>query len=108
VKPESLRDDQPLTDLGLDSLMGAEIETSIDSALGVGLPPTSLLRARTIGQIRTLIAEHMGASASPAPKPAATVESATTAEEVDLGALSDEDLDSLLADEPAEETPEKA
>ena len=39
VKPESLRDDQPLTDLGLDSLMGAEIENSIESAIGVGLPP---------------------------------------------------------------------
>lgn len=108
VKPESLRDDQPLTDLGLDSLMGAEIETSIDSALGVGLPPTSLLRARTIGQIRTLIAEHMGASATPTAKPAAVVEKPASAEEVDLGALSDEDLDSLLADDPAEETPEKA
>jgi acyl transferase domain-containing protein/NAD(P)-dependent dehydrogenase (short-subunit alcohol dehydrogenase family)/acyl carrier protein len=108
VKPESLRDDQPLTDLGLDSLMGAEIETSIDSALGVGLPPTSLLRARTIGQIRTLIAEHMGASSAPAPKPAAPVEMAASADEVDLSALSDDELDSLLADEPADEAPEKA
>ena len=41
VKPDSLRDDQPLTDLGLDSLMGAEIENSLESAIGVGLPPTS-------------------------------------------------------------------
>ena len=48
VKPDSLRDDQPLTDLGLDSLMGAEIENSLESALGVGLPPTSLMRARTV------------------------------------------------------------
>ena len=60
VKPESLRDDQPLTDLGLDSLMGAEIENSLESAIGVGLPPTSLMRARTIGQIAALIAGHMG------------------------------------------------
>jgi acyl carrier protein len=69
VKPESLRDDQPLTDLGLDSLMGVEIENSIEAAIGVALPPTSLMRARTIGQIVTLIAEHMGASRSAA-KPA--------------------------------------
>ncbi len=94
VKPESLRDDQPLTDLGLDSLMGAEIETSIDSALGVGLPPTSLLRARTIGQIRTLIVEHMGGA--PAAKTEVPVEKITPAEEVDLDALSDEDIGSLL------------
>ena len=61
VKPETLRDDQPLTDLGLDSLMGVEIENSIEGSLGVALPPASLIRARTIGQIVALIAEHMGA-----------------------------------------------
>ncbi len=60
VKPDSLRDDQPLTDLGLDSLMGAEIENSLESAIGVGLPPTSLMRARTVSQIAALIAGHMG------------------------------------------------
>lgn len=106
VKPESLRDDQPLTDLGLDSLMGAEIETSIDAALGVGLPPASLLRARTIGQIRTLIAEHMGASTSAPAKaaaaPAAPV--ATPVEEVDLDALSDDDIGGLLDEDPSPET----
>ncbi len=37
VKPDSLRDDQPLTDLGLDSLMGVEIETSLEAAVGVAL-----------------------------------------------------------------------
>src|SRR4029077_5161270 len=61
VKPETLRDDQPLTDLGLDSLMGVEIENSIEGSLGVALPQASLLRARTVGQIVTLIAEHIGA-----------------------------------------------
>ena len=60
VKPDSLREDQPLTDLGLDSLMGVEIETMLESSIGVALPPTSLMRARTIGQIATLIAEQLG------------------------------------------------
>jgi hypothetical protein len=31
VKPDSLRNDQPLTDLGLDSLMGVEIENSLEA-----------------------------------------------------------------------------
>jgi acyl carrier protein/short-subunit dehydrogenase len=106
VKPETLREDQPLTDLGLDSLMGVEIENSIEAAIGVALPPTSLMRARTIGQIVTLIAEHMGAKpsggapAAPAPQPAST-------EEVDLDALSDEDIDKLLGDSaPPDEDPD--
>jgi acyl transferase domain-containing protein/acyl carrier protein len=99
VKPESLRDDQPLTDLGLDSLMAVEIENSIESAIGVALPPASLMLARTIGQITTLIAEHIGGTAavksSTAPvlpaKPAPT-------DEVDLRALSDDAIDRLLGD----------
>jgi acyl carrier protein len=95
VKPESLRADQPLTDLGLDSLMAVEIENSIESAIGVALPPASLMRARTIGQIATLIAEHMGGKVSTtSPSPVAPAE--TPAEAVDLEALSDEDIDRLL------------
>jgi len=103
VKPESLRDDQPLTDLGLDSLMGAEIENSIESAIGVGLPPASLMRARTIGQIATLIAGHMGGTkvcVSPA-QPAVPATPAP-AEEVDVEALSNEDIDRLLDGQAAD------
>lgn len=100
VKPDSLRIDQPLTDLGLDSLMGVEIETSLEAAVGVALPPTSLMRARTIGQIATLIAGHMGGAPVAAPAKTAPVETAVAADEVDVDALSDEDLDLLLG-EPA-------
>jgi acyl carrier protein len=96
VKPDSLRDDQPLTDLGLDSLMGAEIENSLESALGVGLPPTSLMRARTVSQIAALIAGHMGGISvqAPASNPPPAVPS--PAEEVDVDALSNEEIDKLL------------
>ncbi len=100
VKPDTLRDDQPLTDLGLDSLMGVEIENSIESSLGVSLPPASLLRARTIGHIVTLIVEHIGAKrgggapATGAPVPVA----AASAEELNLDVLSDAEIDSLLGE----------
>lgn len=95
VKPETLRDDQPLTDLGLDSLMAVEIENSIESAIGVALPPASLMRARTIGQIVTLITEHIGGTAA-APAPAVQSPAPAAVEDVDLDALSDEEIDSLL------------
>ena len=86
VKPDSLRDDQPLTDLGLDSLMGVEIENSLEAAIGVALPPTSLMRARTIGQIATLIAGHMGGKSTPAAPAAAPVPVETaSAEQVGFG-----------------------
>ncbi len=102
VKPDSLRDDQPLTDLGLDSLMGVEIETSLEAAVGIALPPTSLMRARTIGQIATLIAGHLGGAetatveATPASAQAATPEAASA---VDLDAISDEEIERLLGNE---------
>lgn len=96
VKPEGLRLDQPLTDLGLDSLMAVEIENSIESSIGVALPPASLMKARTIGQIATLIAEHMGASKGATPGRVVFAVDATQAEDVDVDAITDDDLDQLL------------
>ena len=101
VKADTLRDDQPLTDLGLDSLMGVEIENSLEAAIGVALPPTSLMRARTIGQIASLIAGHVGGATTPA-APAIAIPGAPQAEpapEVDLDALSTDELDQLLGSE---------
>jgi acyl carrier protein len=108
VKPETLRDDQPLTDLGLDSLMGVEIESSIEASVGVALPPASLIRARTIGQIIAMISEHMGVKragqtlATP-PTAAAAAEPAST-DEVNLEALSDQEIEGLLSDDPTAES----
>jgi acyl carrier protein len=102
VKPDTLRDDQPLTELGLDSLMGVEIENSLEAAIGVALPPTSLMRARTIGQIATLIAGHVGGAATtPAATPTPTPEPAAAAVEieVDLDSLSTDQIDQLLGEE---------
>ncbi len=105
VKPDSLRDDQPLTDLGLDSLMGVEIENLIESSIGVALPPASLMRARTIGQIAALISEHLGGgvAAKQAETPVAPVE-AIPAGEVDVESLSDEDINRLLGVDPDSES----
>lgn len=101
VKPDTLRDDQPLTDLGLDSLMGVEIENSLEAAIGVALPPTSLMRARTIGQIATLIAGQIGGTTKSTVTPSvpATIEPTAAVVEVDLDALSHDEIDRLLGDE---------
>jgi acyl carrier protein len=97
VKPDSLRDDQPLADLGLDSLMGVEIESLIESSIGVALPPTSLMRARTVGQIASLISEHLGGGdAAASPAKAVVAEPATPVSEVDVDSLTDEEIDQLL------------
>jgi acyl carrier protein len=112
VKPDTLRDDQPLTDLGLDSLMGVEIENSLEAAIGIALPPTSLMRARTIGQIAPLIACHVGGigpavATTPANGSMPVAQPATSTVEVDLDALSPDEIGRLLGDdyEPLEATP---
>jgi hypothetical protein len=76
-----------------------EIENSIEGSVGVALPPSSLIRARTINQIVELLAEHMGAKNSPgalASAPVASAPESTSADEVNLEALSDEEIESLL------------
>jgi hypothetical protein len=77
--------------------MGVEIENLIESSIGVALPPTSLMRARTIGQIASLISEHIGGSQSAAASEntAATTQTLPAAE-IDVDALSDDDIDALL------------
>ena len=66
--------------------MGAEIENSLESAIGVGLPPTSLMRARTVSQIAALIAGHMGGVSVQAPSSASSAVTSPP-EEVDVDAL---------------------
>jgi hypothetical protein len=82
--------------------MGVEIENSLEAAIGVALPPSSLMRARTIGQIASLIAGYMGGkTGTPAPAAAAAPVEASVTEDVDLEALSDEDIDRLLGADAA-------
>jgi NAD(P)-dependent dehydrogenase (short-subunit alcohol dehydrogenase family)/acyl carrier protein len=98
VKPEGLRLDQPLTDLGLDSLMAVEIENSIESVIGVALPPASLMRARTIGQIAQLITEQIGGSERTAPPIAPVLKENV----IDLEALTDAEIAHILGEDPAD------
>jgi hypothetical protein len=80
--------------------MGVEIENSIESAIGVTLPPASLIRARTIAQIVALIAEHLGAKrvngAVAATAVSMTTPQEASTDEVNLEALSDEEIERLL------------
>ena len=84
--------------------MGVEIETSLEAAVGVALPPTSLMRARTIGQIASLIAGHLGGATTVAESAPVTAQAEATSA-VDLDAISDEEIERLLGRESdSEET----
>jgi hypothetical protein len=88
--------------------MGVEIENSIEGSLGVALPQASLIRARTVGQIVALIAEHMGAKRAGgalASTAAGRAPQAASPDEVNLDALSDEEIEGLLGDDAASDAP---
>jgi hypothetical protein len=75
----------------------------------VTLPPASLIRARTIAQIVALIAEHMGAKRVDGAV-ATTAVSMTTPKEastddVNLEALSDEEIEGLLRSDSGSDSP---
>jgi hypothetical protein len=78
--------------------MGVEIETSLEAAVGVALPPTSLMRARTIGEIASLIAGQMG-GVTVVTETAPATATAEAASEVDFEALSDQDIERLVGGE---------
>jgi acyl carrier protein len=111
VKPATLRSDQPLTDLGLDSLMAVEMETLIESTIGVALPPASLMQARTIGQLAAKIDGHLGkaeggeSASEAAPEKAAETEIVAT-DDVDLSALGDDEIEGLLDEAPDSDSAE--
>ena len=66
------------------------------------------MKARTIGQIATLIVEHMGASKGATTAPTAVAAEPAAAEDVDMDALSDDDLDQLLGADAAVDRPIQA
>jgi myxalamid-type polyketide synthase MxaE and MxaD len=55
VPSETLAFDQPLEDLGLDSLMAAELGNRISAAFGVEVPLMAVLADRTIADIAALV-----------------------------------------------------
>jgi acyl carrier protein len=53
VLPARLPADRPLSDLGLDSLMAAEMTNDLDAVLGISLPTSALLAGSTLSQLVT-------------------------------------------------------
>jgi acyl carrier protein len=54
-----LNPDQPLSDLGLDSLMAVELRNALGAALGATLPPTLLFDYPTVNAVAGLLAQKI-------------------------------------------------
>jgi len=96
---QTIHEKQPLTDLGLDSLMAVELRNLLGAGLGLqrALPATLVFDYPTTAALanyfmRTLFEEETPAAAAE-PAPAATLEN--------LEQLSDEEIDRLFAEKMA-------
>jgi amino acid adenylation domain-containing protein len=65
LKISSLSIEQPLTALGLDSLMAVELKNTIETQLGVVLSMTSLLEGASIAELVTEILENLNSEIEP-------------------------------------------
>jgi acyl carrier protein len=59
VRPEELREDQPLNDVGLDSLMAIELRGALSASVGRTLPSTLLFDHPTIGAVVAYLVQNM-------------------------------------------------
>jgi NADPH:quinone reductase-like Zn-dependent oxidoreductase/nucleoside-diphosphate-sugar epimerase len=83
-------DDQPLHELGLDSVMAVELRTRIDRGTGVSLPTVRLLDAATVAGLTPEILSKLEV------QPSTSEPEARDSIEDLVDAIPDEDVDSML------------
>ncbi len=88
---------QPLSELGLDSLMAVELRNVLSTSVGRPLPATLLFDYPTLDAIAGFLGRELGLASAPAEAPASLPEAPSQV--VDrIEDLSDDDVDRLLAE----------
>jgi acyl carrier protein len=107
LSPSQLDIQQPLTNLGLDSLMAVELKNRISADLGVNVPMVKFLQGFSVAQAATLLLDQLTAEAGNPPdiRPLArTLEPQRENDAADenllanIDGLSDEQVNTMLAD----------
>jgi NAD(P)-dependent dehydrogenase (short-subunit alcohol dehydrogenase family)/acyl carrier protein len=100
LAPELATSRQPLTAMGLDSLMAVELKNRLERDLAVRLPIVQFLQGPTVEELGALVVEQIAAVPENRPVPAAAAGAATdrapAAEAPPVEALSDDEVDAML------------
>ncbi|MEK7785960.1 MAG: AMP-binding protein, partial [Chloroflexota bacterium] len=70
LTPSQVDPAQPLSALGIDSVMAVDLATEIEAGLGIGLPPSELLKGATITQLAWQMLAEINAPTASASAPA--------------------------------------
>lgn len=108
VPAERLDSDQPLTTLGLDSLMAIELKNRLEQALGVRVPIVTFLQGPSIAQFASQLLEQLPTVTTVAVEAPSQLEEALNQDQAQqlldqLDELSDQDVDALLQQMLAEQ-----
>jgi acyl carrier protein len=102
LSPSQLDIQQPLTNLGLDSLMAVELKNRISADLGVNVPMVKFLQGFSVAQAATQLFEQLTVDADKpsAIRPAAREQGSDVDEDLlaSIGDLSEEQVNSMLTD----------
>ncbi|TWT98712.1 type I polyketide synthase [Neorhodopirellula pilleata] len=82
IDADSIEVDQPLVSLGLDSLMGMELRSKLESKLGVGIPMSALFdepSVMSLAEVASAAYEDSSTSADPSSSQSKSTESPTKA-----------------------------
>jgi NAD(P)-dependent dehydrogenase (short-subunit alcohol dehydrogenase family) len=107
LSPSQLDIQQPLTNLGLDSLMAVELKNRISADLGVNVPMVKFLQGFSVAQAATLLLDQLTAEADNPPdirplagahEPQRENDAADEDLLANIDGLSDEQVNAMLAD----------
>jgi NADPH:quinone reductase-like Zn-dependent oxidoreductase/acyl carrier protein len=108
--PEKIDIHQPLTSLGIDSLMAVELKNRVETEFAISVPVTALLQGPTLSQLATIVLEQL-TEEEPAPEAGPAPSQAEEELLATIDQLSDEEVDHLLEellDEEGHETTHSA
>ena len=107
MSPEKLDVEQPLLNLGLDSLMAVEIGNQIQAMVGVEVPTMKFMEGLSIAGLSAYVIDQLGGEVAP---PEWAPSDQPTAEQVldQVAQLSDEEVSAMLQEMVAGEVSEEA